>query len=110
VLGFIPFAFFVLMIISAWKVFEKAGKPGWACLIPIYNLIVMLEIVDRPWWWLFLLLIPLVNMVFAVILCVDLAKAFGQGAVFGIGLLLLGFIFYPILAFGDASYVGAPSR
>lgn len=109
-LGFIPFAFFVLMIISAWKVFEKAGKPGWACLIPIYNLIVMLEIVDRPWWWLFLLLIPLVNMVFAVILCVDLAKAFGQGAVFGIGLLLLGFIFYPILAFGDASYVGAPSR
>jgi hypothetical protein len=110
VLGFIPFAFFVLMIISAWKVFEKAGKPGWACLIPIYNLIVMLEIVDRPWWWLFLLLIPLVNMVFAVILCVDLAKAFGQGAAFGIGLLLLGFIFYPILAFGDASYVGAPSR
>ena len=109
-LGFIPFAFFVLMIISAWKVFEKAGKPGWACLIPIYNLIVMLEIVDRPWWWLFLLLIPLVNMVFAVILCVDLAKAFGQGAAFGIGLLLLGFIFYPILAFGDASYVGAPSR
>lgn len=109
-LGFIPFAFFVLMIISAWKVFEKAGKPGWACLIPIYNLIVMLEIVDRPWWWLFLLLIPLVNMVFAVILCVDLAKAFGHGAAFGIGLLLLGFIFYPILAFGDASYVGAPSR
>jgi hypothetical protein len=106
----IPFAVFVLMIVSAWKVFEKAGKPGWACLIPIYNLIVMLEIVDRPWWWLFLLLIPLVNLVFAVILCIDLAKAFDQGAAFGIGLLLLGFIFYPILAFGDASYVGAPAR
>ncbi len=106
----IPFAVFVLMIISAWKVYEKADKPGWACLIPIYNLIVMLEIVDRPWWWLFFLLIPLVNLVFAVILCIDLAKAFGQGAAFGIGLLLLGFIFYPILAFGDASYVGAPAR
>ena len=106
----IPFAVFVLIIISAWKVFEKADKPGWACLIPIYNIIVMLEIVDRPWWWLFLLLIPLVNLIFAVILCIDLAKAFGQGAAFGIGLLFLGFIFYPILAFGDASYLGAPAR
>jgi Family of unknown function (DUF5684) len=108
--GLISFAIFVLMIVSGWKIFTKANKPGWACLIPVYNILVALEIVDRPWWWLFLLLIPLVNLVFAVILCIDLAKAFGQGAAFGIGLLLLGFIFQPILAFGDAQYLGAPTH
>ena len=104
------FAILVLMTVSGWIIFTKADKPGWACLIPIYNILVVLEIVDRPWWWLLLLLIPLVNLVFAVILCIDLAKAFGQGAAFGIGLLLIGFIFYPILAFGDARYMGPPAR
>jgi len=108
--GLIPLALFVLMIASAWIIFTKAGKPGWACLIPIYNIIVMLDVVGRPWWWLLLLLIPLVNIAIAVILCIDLAKAFGKGAGFGIGILLLGFIFYPILAFGDAQYEGAPQR
>jgi uncharacterized membrane protein YoaK (UPF0700 family) len=98
------------MIVSGWTIFTKANKPGWASLIPIYNILIGLEIVDRPWWWLLLLLIPVANLVFAVILCIDLAKAFGQGAAFGIGLLLLGFIFYPILAFGDAQYLGAATR
>jgi len=106
--GLISFGVFVLMCVSGWMIFAKANKPGWACLVPIYNILVALEIVDRPWWWLLLLLIPFVNLVFALILCIDLAKAFGQGAAFGIGLLLLGFIFYPILAFGDARYLGAP--
>lgn len=108
--GLISFAVFVVMIASGWVIFTKANKPGWACLIPFYNILVALEIVDRPWWWLFLLFIPVVNLVFAVILCIDLARVFGQGAAFGIGLLLLGFIFYPILAFGDARYLGAPAR
>jgi hypothetical protein len=103
-------AIFGLMIVSGWIVFSKAGRPGWACLVPFYNIIVLLDMVGRPWWWLFLLLIPVVNLVFAVILCIDLAKAFGQGAGFGIGLLLLGFIFYPILAFGDARYLGPAPR
>jgi hypothetical protein len=96
----------VFIIASVWKVFEKAGKPGWAAIIPIYNVIVLLEIAKRPVWWLVLLLIPLVNLVISFIVHIDLAKQFGKSAGFGVGLTLLGFIFYPILGFGDAEYLG----
>lgn len=89
-----------------WKVFVKAGKPGWAVLIPIYNVYVLLEIVGRPWWWLLLLLIPLVNFVIVIILMIDLAKSFGKGAGFGVELLFLNYIFMLIPAFGDAQYAG----
>jgi len=104
------FGIFVIMVVSGWMIFAKANRPGWACLIPVYNMLVALEIVNRPWWWLLLLFIPVVNIVFAVILCIDLAKAFGQPTAFGFGLLLVGFVFYPILAFGDARYLGAPAH
>ena len=96
----------VLLIASLWKVFTKAGKPGWAAIVPIYNLIVLFQIVGRPWWWLLLMLIPFVNFIIAIIVYIDLAKSFGKGVGFGIGLLFLSFIFLPILAFGDAQYVG----
>ncbi len=96
----------VLMIASMWKVFTKAGKPGWAAIVPFYNIIVLLEIVGRPWWWLLLMFVPLLNFVIAIIVYIDLAKSFGKGAGFAIGLLLLPFIFFPILAFGDAEYLG----
>jgi uncharacterized membrane protein YoaK (UPF0700 family) len=85
-----------------WKVFEKAGKPGWAAIVPIYNLIVLLEIAGKPAWWVILLLIPFVNIVVAIIMVLAIAKNFGKGAGFAIGLLLLGPIFYAILAWGDA--------
>lgn len=94
------------IIASIWKVFVKAGQPGWACLIPIYNIIVMLQIVGRPIWWIVLMLIPIVNIVVSIIVSIDMAKSFGKDAGFGIGLALLGFIFYPILGFGDAKYQG----
>jgi hypothetical protein len=90
--GLIVIAICALMIVSVWKVFTKAGKPGWACLIPFYNFIVLLEILNRPWWWMFL------------------AKAFGKKPEFGFGIFFLCFIFYPILAFGDAKYLGVPVR
>jgi len=96
----------VVTIAGMWKVFEKAGKPGWAAIVPIYNIIVMLEVIGRPLWWIFFFLIPLVNVVFAILLYIDLAKSFGQGAGFGLGLMLLSFIFFPILGFGDARYLG----
>jgi hypothetical protein len=96
----------VLVIASLWKVFTKAGKPGWAAIIPIYNIYVLLQIVGRPWWWLLLMLIPFVNFIIAIIVYIDLAKSFGKGVGFGIGLLFLSFIFLPMLAFGDARYVG----
>jgi hypothetical protein len=96
----------VVMIVSLWKVFTKAGQPGWAAIVPIYNIVVLLQIVGRPMWWLVLCLIPLVNLVAAIILAIDLAKSFGKGAGFGLGLIFLGFIFYPILGFGSARYSG----
>ena len=97
----------ILMIVSLWKIFSKADKPGWACIIPIYNLIVMLEIAGRPVWWFLLMFIPIVNIVIGIIVLIDLAKAFGKGGGYVAGLILLPFIFYPMLAFGDAQYVGA---
>ena len=100
----------VFYIATMWKVFEKAGKPGWASIIPIYNTLVLLQIAGRPWWWLLLFCIPLVNIVLAIIVVIDISKAFGHGVGFGWGLALLGFIFYPILAWGDSQYQGPPQR
>jgi hypothetical protein len=93
-----------VMIAAMWKVFVKAGKPGWAALIPIYNLIVLLEIAGKPIWWFILLLIPFVNFVVLIILALAIARNFGKSTGFGVGLALLSPIFYPILAWGDARY------
>jgi hypothetical protein len=96
----------VVMIVAGWKIFTKAGKPGWAILVPFYNVIVQLEIVGKPWWWMLLMIIPFVNFILAIILCIELAKVFGKGTGFGLGLVFLGPIFILILAFGSATYVG----
>jgi hypothetical protein len=98
--------FLVLLAIIAgfWKTFAKAGKPGWASIIPIYNLIVLLDIAGQPLWWIILLFIPLVNIVVGIIVHIAIAKNFGKSTGFGVGLALLGFIFYPILGFGNARY------
>jgi len=96
----------VVLIAALWKIFTKAGKPGWAVIVPIYNTIVLLEIVGRPVWWIVLLLIPFVNIVFGIILAIDLAKSFGKSGGFAAGLILLSPIFYPILGFGDSTYKG----
>lgn len=94
----------VFLIAACWKVFTKAGEPGWAAIVPIYNVIVWLRIAGRPAWWIILLLIPLVGIVVAIVAAIDFAKNFGKGAGFGLGLAFLGFIFYPILAWGSAEY------
>ena len=99
-------AFTILMIAAWWKIFTKAGQPGWACIIPIYNLYVWCKIVGRPWWWILLMLIPFVNFIILIILIIDLANSFGKGVGFGIGWLLLAVIFFPILGFGSAQYQG----
>ena len=102
--------FIILVIIFYiyvyWRIFEKAGKPGWAAIIPIYNTIVLLEIVGKPWWWILLFLIPGVNIIFAIWMTNLLSLSFGYGVVFTIGLLLLSPIFYPVLAFSNAEYKG----
>ncbi len=103
-------AVILLMVISEWIIYQKAGKPGWACIIPIYGTIVMLQIVGKPWWWLLLFLIPVVNVVFAVWMINLLSKSFGKNEGFTIGILFLSFIFLPLLAFGDAKYQGPAGK
>lgn len=105
--GIIYVAIIVILIIANWKIFEKAGKPGWAAIIPIYNVIVLLEIIGKPLWWFILMLIPIVNFIFGIIMLNELSKSFGKGVGFTIGLLFLPFIFMPILGFDDsAKYIG----
>ncbi len=107
VIAFIIYvAIFVLMIVSAWKIFVKAGVEGWKAIIPIYNVVCMLEIIGKPAWWVILLFIPFANIVISVIMAIELAKVFGKGGGFAVGLIILPFIFYPVLAFSDAQYVG----
>lgn len=102
-------AIVLVSLIGLWKVFTKAGQPGWAVLIPFYNLYVLLKIVGKPGWWMILFFIPIVGVVIAIMVSLELAKAFGKSAAFGIGLVFLGMIFYPILGFGSATYKGVPS-
>jgi hypothetical protein len=101
-------AFMVLMIAAMWKIFVKAGEPGWAAIIPIYNLYIILKIAGKPAWWLLLFIVPVVNLVVAIITYISFSQAFGKGAGFAFGLLLLPFIFFPLLAWGDSRYQGAP--
>ena len=102
-------AIVVLMIAALWKIFDKAGEPGWAAIIPIYNLFILLKIAGRPGWWLLLYFIPFVNFIISIIVSIDIAKRFGKGTGFALGLVFLQFIFYPMLAWGDASYTAAPA-
>ena len=96
----------VLMIVSMWKIFTKAGQPGWAAIIPFYNLFILLRISGRPEWWIILWLIPCVNIVIQILVYLDLARVFGKSTGFGVGLILLPIVFFPLLAFGDAEYGG----
>jgi hypothetical protein len=107
VISIIYLAIVALMIASMWKIFVKAGKPGWAAIVPIYNIIVLLQIVGKPIWWIILYCIPVINLIIMIIVFVAIAKVFGKGVGFAIGLLLLPFIFFPMLAFGSATFAGA---
>ena len=97
-------AVFGLMIASMWKVFVKAGEPGWVALVPVYNLVVLLKITGKPMWWLAMFCVPFANFVVIVLIMINLAKCFGKSTGFGVGLLVLGVVFFPMLAFGDAQY------
>ena len=100
----------VLGIVAMWKVFEKAGEPGWAAIIPFYNLYVLFKITWGNGWKFLFLLIPVANIVFAIITMVKLAKAFGKSGGFAVGMIFLSVIFWCILAFGDAQYIGVPEQ
>tara|TARA_A100000164_G_scaffold339121_1_gene333907 strand:+ start:74 stop:412 length:339 start_codon:yes stop_codon:yes gene_type:complete len=101
---FIIFFIVPLFIIPGWLTYAKAGKPGWACIVPIYSTLVLLQIVNKPWWFIFLLALPFVGIVVSIWLTNLLSKSFGKGVGFTIGLLLLPFVFYPILGYGSSTY------
>jgi len=98
----------VLSIVALWKIFEKAGEPGWAAIIPFYNLYVLFKITWGSGWKFLLLLIPIANIVIVIITLVKLAKAFGKSGGFAVGLIFLSVIFYCILAFDSSTYIGVP--
>jgi hypothetical protein len=100
----IQLAVTVVVLAGFWKVFTKAGQPGWACIVPFYNIYVMTQIAGKPAWWILLFFIPIANLIVAILLFVAIAEKFGKGAGFGVGMALLGFIFIPILGFSDAQY------
>jgi uncharacterized protein DUF5684 len=114
ILVIIYIAIIVLEIAALWKVFVKAGQPGWAAIIPIYNLYVLLKVIGRPAWWLLLfvvgVIVPFVGwillLVIGIIIAIDLAKSFAKSSGFAVGLFFLNFIFVPILGFGESQYVG----
>ena len=101
---FVLFFLGPLVIIPALLTYAKAGKPGWACIVPIYSTLVLLQIVNKPWWFIFLLFVPFVGIVVSIWLTNLLSKSFGKGVGFTIGLILLPFIFYPILGYGSSTY------
>ncbi len=112
----VPFIFYLLVfavaiisVISLWIIFQKAGKPGWASIVPFYNLWILKEITGRPTWWFFVSFIPYVGTVFVLIMYYFLGKSFGKSSSFSVGVALLSIIFLPMLAFSDARYQGAPA-
>jgi hypothetical protein len=106
VMGVVYLALIIVGVVSMWKVFTKAGRPGWAAIIPIYNLVVLMGIAGKPGWWVLLMFIPVVNLIILILTYVALAESFGKGGGFAVGLILLGIVFFPILAFGSAEYRG----
>ena len=97
----------IFFLVVMWKVYVKAGQPGWGVLIPFYNIILMLRIAGKPGWWLIFFFIPFINIVVQIVMLIDIAKNFGRGGWFAAGLIFLPIIFFPILAFGSSVYVGA---
>lgn len=106
VVGILMLAIVGLMIVSLWKIFEKAGQPGWAAIIPIYNYYILTKISERPGYWTVLALIPYIGAIWAIWMCNRMVKRFGKTEGYTVGMVFLPFVFAPMLAFGDAQYKG----
>ena len=93
----------IITLIAYSELFKKAGKPGWAVIVPIYNILVLLEIIKKPWWWLVLLLIPGINIIFSIWALNLIVKSFGKDEGYTVLCILLPFIFIPVLAFSKST-------
>ena len=109
--GFVIFIILIVafLIAARWRIHEKAGHPGWSAIVPIYNIYILTKIIGKPGYWVLLMMIPLVNIVYYVWATNLLSKSFGKDEGFTAGLILLSIVFYPILGFGAAQYIGAQS-
>ena len=97
--------FYLFFSFCLYKIFQKAGREdAWAAFIPIYNTIVLVDIIKKPIWWFIMLFIPFVNLIFIIMMYDRLAKFFGKGTMMTVLLVILPFIGFPMLAFGDATY------
>lgn len=105
-------AIHVVMIryVALWFVFQKAGEPGWAAIIPVYNILIAVKIAGKPWWYILLLLIPIVNIVIGIMILHGISKSFGKGGWFTVGLFFLRVVFLAILGFGAAQYTGSKEK
>lgn len=101
---FVGLALTIVVLAGFWKTFEKAGEPGWAAIVPIYNIYVLVKISGNRWWWFILLFVPVINFLATIKISIDIAGKFNRGVLFGLGLAFLSFIFYLILGFGDYQY------
>lgn len=106
----IPLIIVVINMIISWKIFVKAGQPGWASLIPIYNIFVLLQIIGKPWWWFFMFFIPSVNVVFVIWATNLFCKSFGKDFLWTIGMFFISFILLAVIAFGDSKYLGPAGK
>ena len=110
VLWFLYIAAIVAFVAGLWMVFTKAGEDGWKSIIPIWNVLILLKIVGREWWWIILMLIPIVGFIVWIIVALDLAKSYGRGTGFGIGLFIFPYIWTIILGFGSDTYRGPAAK
>jgi hypothetical protein len=104
VISIVAIAVAALMIISLWKIFEKAGQPGWACIVPFYNIYILTKIAEKPGYWAVLMCIPYIGLIWVIWVYNRIAKRFGKTEGFTAGMIFLSIIFFPILGFGDAQY------
>lgn len=100
----------VYMLVAIWRIFSKAGRPGWGAVVPVYNTYLMLRITGKPGWWVFLYLVPVMNLVISAIVLTALARSFGKDTRFALGLIFLPIAYTSILAFGDAEYIGVEEQ
>ena len=110
VLWFLYIAAIVAFVAGLWMVFTKAGEDAWKAIIPIWNVLILLKIVGREWWWIILMLIPIVGFIVWIIVALDLAKSYGRGTGFGIGLIIFPYIWTIILGFGSDTYKGPAAK
>ena len=105
-LALLKIGMFLVFVVGTWRLYTKAGQPGWMAFIPILNALGLLKMAGKPVWWIVPMFIPVIHFIPWFFIAQGLSKSFGKGALFGLGLCVLPFVFAPMLGFSDARYLG----